>query len=138
MVAAASGVGAVVPVPGLSVALDLVLLTREVNMYKSQLGLPEETSYEFRRCTPEIRAKVKRFCLTSAVQIANLLKFYTASSAIEEFTRYIPFVGCAIAGGISFSSTYCFLKGCLNELEGTALDFMDEVKAGVREDMDFD
>jgi hypothetical protein len=124
MVAAASGVGAVVPVPGLSVALDLVLLTREVNMYKSQLGLPEETSYEFRRCTPEIRAKVKRFCLTSAVQIANLLKFYTASSAIEEFTRYIPFVGCAIAGGISFSSTYCFLKGCLNELEGTALDFI--------------
>jgi hypothetical protein len=126
MVAAASGAGAVVPLPGLSVALDLALLTREVNMYKFQLGLPEGTSYEFRRMSPEIQAKVKRFCLTSTVQIVNLVKFYTASSTVnvEEFTRYIPFVGCAIAGSISFSYTYCFLKGCLNELEGTALDFI--------------
>ena len=138
MVAAASGAGAVVPVPGLSVAIDLVLLTREVNMYKSQLGLPEETSYEFRRMTPQIKAKVSKFCLTSTVQIANLLKFYTASSAIEEFTRYIPFVGCAIAGGISFSSTYCFLKGCLNELEETALAFLDEINTRVGDDLDLD
>ena len=138
MVAAASGAGAVVPLPGLSVALDLALLTREVNMYKSQLGLPEGTSYEFRRMSPEIQAKVKRFCLTSTVQIANLVKFYTASSAVEEFTRYIPFVGCAIAGGISFSSTYCFLKGCLNELEETALAFLDEINTRVGDDMEID
>jgi hypothetical protein len=138
VVAAASGAGAVVPVPGLSVAIDLVLLTREVNMYKSQLGLPEETSYEFRRMTPQIKAKVSKFCLTSTVQIANLLKFYTASSAIEEFTRYIPLVGFAIAGGISFSSTYHFLKGCLNELEETALAFLDEINTRVGDDLDLD
>ena len=136
MVAAASGAGALIPLPGLSVALDLVLLRKEVDLYKSQLGLPEEMSSEFRRCTPVIRAKAKRFCLTSAVQIANLVKFYISGSAVEEFTRYIPFVGCAIAGGISFSSTYYFLQGCLNELEGIALDSIRS--RGVREDMDFD
>jgi hypothetical protein len=86
----------------------------------------------------EIQEKVRKFCLTSAVQIANLLKFYTASSAVEEFTRYIPFVGCAIAGGISFSSTYYFLQGCLNELERTALEFLDEINSRVGDDMDLD
>jgi hypothetical protein len=138
MVAAASGAGAVVPLPGFSAALDLALLTKEVNMYKSQLGLPEETSYEFRRMTPEIQAKVSKFCLTSTVQIAKLVKFYISSSAVEEFTRYIPLVGFAIAGGISFSSTYCFLKGCLNELERTALEFLDEINTKVGDDMGLD
>ncbi|CAB4026889.1 interferon-inducible GTPase 5-like, partial [Paramuricea clavata] len=138
MAAAASGVGAVVPVPELSGALDLVLLTREVNMYKSQLGLPEETSYKFQRMTPKIQAQVGKFCLTSTVQIANHLKDYTGSSVVEKFTRYIPFVGCAIAGGISFSSTYCFLRGCLNELEGIALDSLDEINTRVGYDMDLD
>ena len=136
MVAAASGAGAVVPVPGLSVAIDLALLTKEINMQKSQLGLPEETSNEFQRMTPEIQAKINKFSLTSTGQIVNLLKLYAASSAFEEFTRYIPFVGPAIAGSISCTSTYYLLHGCLKELEGAAFDFLDEINSRVGDDMD--
>jgi hypothetical protein len=52
--------------------------------------------------------------------------------------RFIPFVGLAIAGGISFSSTYYFLHQCLKELEGTALDFVDEMTSRTVDDFDND
>ena len=135
MVASASAAAAAVPVPGLNVAVDLALLTSEVTFYKSQLGLPDENSYEFRRMAPESQEKVRKFCVTSAVQLASFLATYTAGSAVEEFARFIPFIGLAIAGGISFSSTYYFLHQCVNELEGTALSFLDEMTAKA---VDFD
>ncbi|XP_028404172.1 T-cell-specific guanine nucleotide triphosphate-binding protein 1-like [Dendronephthya gigantea] len=135
-VATASGAGAVIPVPGLSVALDVALLIKEVNFYKSQLGLPDENSYEFNNMTPEIKEKVRKFCLTSAVQLGNLMAAYTASSAVEEFTRFIPFVGSIIAGGISFSSTYYFLHGCLKEMEETALDILECLNESLVDDVE--
>ena len=137
-VAVASFAGALIPVPGVSIAADLILLKHEVDLYKSQLGLPEENSYKFRRMTPEVRKKLQKFCMTSAVQIGNLIAAYGASSAVEEVARYIPFVGSVIAGSISFSSTYYFLKRCLSELESAALEFMDEINTRVGEDMVLD
>ena len=138
MVASLSSAGAVIPVPGLSIAVDLTLLTKEVSLYKSQLGLPEENSFEFRRMTPQNQEKVRKFCFTSAVQIANLVAAYGASSAVEEVTRYIPVLGSVIAGGISFSSTYYFLQQCLKELEKTANDYLDEINTRIGEDLDID
>ena len=124
--------------PGLSVALDLDLLTKEVNFYKSQLGLPKENSHVFHKLTPEIQERIHKFCLTSTVEIGKLLAAYTASSTAEEFTRYILLVGISIAGSISFISAYCFLQGCLNELEETALNCLDVINARVADDMDLD
>ena len=135
MVASASAAAAAVPIPGLNVAVDLALLTNEVAFYKSQLGLPDEDSYEFRRMSPENQEKARKFCVTSALQLGSFLATYTAGSAVEEFARFIPFIGLAIAGGISFSSTYYFLHQCLNELEGTALSFLDDMTAKA---VDFD
>ena len=138
-VAGASGVGATVPLPGVSVALDFGLLTTERNFYKSQLGLPQEDSDEFRKLTPEIQEKVRKFHQTLAVNdIGQLFAGYTASAAVEEFTRYIPFVGSAIAGSISFSSTYYVLNRCLRDLEETALNLLDEINAKVADDMELD
>jgi hypothetical protein len=77
--------------------------------------------------TPENQEKVRKFCVTSAVQLGSFLANYAAGSAVEEFARFIPFIGLAIAGGISFSSTYYFLHQCLNELEATAVSFLDEM-----------
>ena len=134
MVATASGPGALIPVPGLSMALDVVLLITEVKFYKSQLGLPDENSYEFENMTPEIKEKIQKFCLTSAVQLGNLIAAYTASFAVEEFTRFIPFIGSVIAASISFSSTYCFLQRCLNEMKETALEFLEALNTRLATD----
>ena len=136
MIASASAAAAAVPLPGLNVAVDLVLLTNEVSFYKSQLGLPDENLYEFKKMTPENQEKVRKFCVTSALQMASFLGTYTAGSTVEEFARFIPFVGLAIAGGISFSSIYYFLHQCLKELEGSALDFVDEMTSRTVDDFD--
>ena len=128
MIAGASCVGAVIPVSGLSLTLDATLLTNELNSYKSQLGLPEENSKLFTRLTPEMKETVRKYCITGVAEITNLLAPYTASTAAEEIVRYIPILGNAMAGGISFVTTYYFLHSCLNELEQTAMDFLDEIK----------
>ena len=138
MVASASAAAACVPLPGLNVAVDIALLRNEVSFYKSQLGLPDEESREFKKMTPANQEKVRKFYVTSAGQMASFLATYTAGSAMEEFARFIPFVGLAIARGISFSSTYYFLHQCLNELEGSALSFLDEMTTRTVDDFDID
>ena len=138
MVASASAAAAAVPLPGLNVAVDVALLTNEVSLYRSQLGLPDENSHEFQRMTPANQEKVRKFCVTSAAQIGSFLAAYTAGSTLEEFARFIPIIGLAIAGGISFSSTYYFLHQCLKELEETALAFLDETSAKTVGDLDID
>ena len=126
--------GAVIPVPGLSIAADITLLTLEMKLYKSQLGLPEENSTEFQRMATENQAKVRQFCITSAATVAKYFVSYAASSAVEEVARFIPILGIAVAGSISFSSTYYFLHRCLDNIERTAMDYLDEINIKIKID----
>ena len=130
--------GAIIPFPGLSIVADIALLKSEMELYKSQLGLPEENSSEFQRMTTENQAKVRQFCITSAAEVAKHLASYAASSAVEEVARYIPILGSAIAGSISFSSAYYFLHRCLDDFERTAMDYLDEVNIRVGDDLEID
>ena len=129
MVAATSCAGAAVPLPGLSVALDYIFLANQVNFYKSQLGLPEEDSKLFLALSPAMKKRIQKFCTTKAVKLGKRLATYATGSTVEEFARYIPILGSAIAGSISFSIMYYTLHSSLNELEQTAMDFLDEIKA---------
>ena len=119
----------------MSIAADIKLLTREIKLYRSQLGLPEENSPEFQRMTVENQARFRQFCTTSAALVAERLISYAASSAVEEVARYIPIVGIAIAGSISFYTTYYFLRDSLDELEKTAMDYLDKVNTKVGKDL---
>ena len=127
-VAAASAAVAVVPVPGLSLVFDFGLLINEMNLYKSQLGVPEENSEEFQGMTSHVKAKILKYCVTSSAQVKHLLRAYAASCTAEEFVRFIPVVGSFIAGSISFGSTYWFLHECLKELGEAAFKFFDETR----------
>ena len=135
MIAALSLGVAAIPVPGLSIAADFTLLASEMKLYRSQLGLPKENSPEFLRMTIVQQAKVHQLCITSAAQVVKRLTSYVASSTVEEVARYIPILGSAIAGSISFSSTYYFLYRCLDEFERTAMDYLDEVNTRVGKDL---
>ena len=138
MIASASAVAALVPLPGLSIAVDLALITREISFYRSQLGLPEEGSAEFARLNADNQRKVRKFCLTTAAQVAGLMAVYTSETAIEEFSRFIPFIGLAIASGMSFGTTYVFLQRCLEELEKTALLVLEDIATRSVNDFDID
>ncbi|CAB4038819.1 interferon-inducible GTPase 5-like, partial [Paramuricea clavata] len=131
MVAAVSAAAAVIPLPGLSIVVDFRLLTYVVDFYKSQLSLPEEASYEFQKMSKENKEIILKFYFTNAVELAKIFTLVAFNSAAEEAARFIPFVGSAIAGSISFSSTYYFLSHCLSELEKTASNLLDETNTKV-------
>jgi hypothetical protein len=124
MVAVASAAGAAIPLPGLSIALDLVLLKNEVNVYKSQLGIPEKYS------SKEIQG------MANAKTMATLLATFCAGSVVEDFARFIPFAGLMIASTLSFSSTRNFLNTCLDDMKRQALAFLDEMNKRAVDDLD--
>ena len=146
-VAATSAAVAAIPLPGVSIVADFALIMYEVNLYKSQLGLPKEKSKKFQKMSKEDQETILKFCFTTIAELVRCIqrhaaysqaKRYAASTAVEEFVRYIPFIGSVIAGSISFGSTYYFLWQCLNELEKTALNLLDETNTKVGKDMDID
>ena len=126
MVAAASGTAALVPIPGLSVAVDIGLITKEISFYRAQLGLPEEGSPEFAKLTITNQEKIRKICLTTTTQVAGFLAAYASETALEEFSRFIPIVGFAIAGSMSFATTYYGLQHCLERVEESALSILNE------------
>ena len=134
MVAGASAAVAGVPLPGLSITFDVAVILREINLYKSQLGIPNENSTEFQGMTSEMKAKILKYCVTTALEVSHLLTPYAASSAAEEFVRFIPIVGSVIAGSISFCATYWFLDRCLTEIEEAAFDFLHKTMGRVADE----
>ena len=135
--AAVSGTCGLLPIPGFNTVVDIALIRKTVNFYKTQLGLPEENSYEFSKLTTKTQKKIREFCVTSAVQIGNVVGTYGVKSAIaSEVTHLIPLIGSLVAGSISFSSTYFFLNCCLNDMEEAAIEFLDILNEKVSNDIE--
>ena len=121
MIASASAAAALVPLPGLSFAVDAALILKELRFYRSQLGLPEIGSAEFAKLHLATKERVIAVSLTTAAQLSGILAPYTAEAAFKEVTRFIPFVGLAIASGMSFGATYYALTQLLKNVEEVAL-----------------
>ena len=138
MVAVASAAAALIPLPGLSFAVDFALLTYEVNFYKSQLGIPKEKTKEFLKFAKEHQETIKKLCFTNVAELAKIFIVFTVGSALEEVSRFIPIIGSAIGSGISFSSTRYVLRQCLNEFEKTTSSQLDKTNTKVGKDMDID
>ena len=131
LVAGLSAAVAVAPVPGLSIAVDALIMFNEVREYITQLGIPVQGSTIFNFLSSPTQRSViaTQVQFSSAPKILALLaKEAGAGLAVEEASRYIPFVGSAIAGAISFGCTIFFLRKCLNKIEEVALAVLEEAK----------
>ena len=126
VVASASAAAALVPLPGLSFAVDAALILKELSFYRSQLGLPEIGSAEFAKLHLATKERVIKVGLTTAAQLSGFLASYALEAAVEEVVRYIPFIGLAIAGGMSYGSTYYALTQLLKNVEEVALLVLKE------------
>ena len=121
MIASASAAAALVPLPGLSFAVDAALILTELRFYRSQLGLPEMGSAEFAKLHLVTKEKVIAVSLTTVAQLSGILAPFATEAAFKEVTRFIPFVGLAIASGMSFGATYYALTQLLKNVEEVAL-----------------
>jgi predicted GTPase len=108
--AGASAVGALPPIPGFSIGVDTALLLRMAHDFTHAFGLTNDQVSSFSdRITTRTRliAIVARTStMFSAKAIAKLAVSQTTGAAVEEFARYVPFVGQAVAGALSFAATY--------------------------------
>ena len=91
MVAVASAAAAMVPLPGLSLAVDAALILRELSLYRSQLGLPEVGSAEFAKLHLATKEKVLQVGFTTAAQLSGFLAPYTAEATAESKKLYVTF-----------------------------------------------
>ena len=128
-----SAVAAAVPIPGVSVAADIALIKTEIDFYKSQLGLPDEGSNKFSLLSFNTQSEIKALSTTlgTALGIGGLVAAYSTESVVEEFARYIPFIGIAIASSLSYGATYYFLSKWLGKLEEIALKVLEETLSNV-------
>ena len=132
-VAAPSAVAAAVPIPGVSIVAHIAMIKSEINFYISQLGLPQEGSNRFSLLIfTRTEIKALSTALGSAMGIGGLVVTYSTESAVEEFSRYILFIGIVIASPLSYGATYYFLSKWLKQLEEIALKVLEETSHNVR------
>ncbi|XP_015768754.1 PREDICTED: interferon-inducible GTPase 1-like isoform X1 [Acropora digitifera] len=124
--AAVSAAAAIAPLPGLSVFVDAVLILSELSFYRSQLGLPAVGSAEFAKLSLATKEKVLQVGLTTAAELSGILAPYATEATVEEVVRYLPFVGVAVASGMSFGATLYALYQLLGAVEDAALSVLKE------------
>ncbi|XP_063353849.1 interferon-inducible GTPase 5-like [Pelmatolapia mariae] len=125
-----SALGAAVPVPGLSIAVDAAVLVDAVTDYVFAFGLDIPS---LKRLSARTDVSYTALCAViisplAAVEITTelLLKALTQVGhiatliAAEEVSRFIPFIGIPIAMGFSFTTTYNILNLILDKLADDA------------------
>ncbi len=129
IVATISAAGGAIPLPGLSIPIDTVLITHEVMEYKRQLGLDRNTLEELAKSHQidvERLAKIVGFsdipkAIASGASVGVLL---VGRGLIKGF---VPVVGSVIGAGVSYASTSAVLRSILSKLRKAVLQIIEEV-----------
>ncbi|XP_006641593.3 interferon-inducible GTPase 5-like isoform X2 [Lepisosteus oculatus] len=123
-----SCVVAAVPIPGLSVVVDVAILVCEIQRYYETFGLDEQSlsslAERVGKPVEELKAVVKS-PLNKEISADVVIKMLTKAAGgglmlVEYWVSTIPVFGSMAAGGISFATTYHMLKSCLTELADDA------------------
>ena len=130
--AALSGAGALIPLPGLSVAIDAAIIIEEGKFYKKQFGLDaeclEKLSLRIQKDKKHLRLMLKSLGAISQLAgkevikalLANALK-YGGGIAAEAAMHYIPLVITQVlAAGVSFTTTVLLLRDIIRIMEKEA------------------
>ncbi|XP_005755123.1 interferon-inducible GTPase 5-like, partial [Pundamilia nyererei] len=125
-----SAAGAAVPVPGLSIDVDLAMLVGVVTEYVFAFGLDIQSLKRLSARTgvpyADLRAVIISPLAAVEISIHLLIKVIVqlgsvaALMAAEEVFRWIPIIGIPIAMGLSFTTTYRILNLFLDKLADDA------------------
>ena len=141
LVAGASAAAALAPIPGLSFGVDTALMYGEITQYLAQLGIPKEGSEIFVMLPNATKQQVVSLYRNFA-SIAGIVSLFASEfgtgAAAEEVVRFIPFIGSAIAGTLSFAGTFAILRMALNRIEAVALAVLEDAAQQSLDDLDLD
>lgn len=154
--AALSGLVAAIPVPLLSMVMDVGIVTTEAEFYYTQLGLDETSLKRYAKLTKtdyqQLKSIVDRCLGCKVIGVEGIRKLVEelskraapllTSAAVEEGSRFIPLIGSFIAAPLSVGGTYYALKLVLDKMESVAVEvaeFAAESATGTdSEDSDVD
>lgn len=117
--AAANGLN---PLPGADVAVDIGIMLKLFSHIKTSFGLTDDVLKNKEMILPTI-AHVAKNVLEFATRegIMLLMKRYVSRIGAKTVSKYIPFVGQAIAASLGFAVTYqagkSYLSDCVNIAE---------------------
>jgi len=124
-VALLSACVATVPVPGLSVAVDLLIVKTEIETYYNTFGLDDPSLQKLceksGKTIEELKSRMQsplRFGINPA-SIFSLLgaaSLTIAENAVEYVASLIPILGTVVAGGMSYMTVSVMLKKALNDI----------------------
>ncbi|XP_060605949.1 interferon-inducible GTPase 5-like [Ruditapes philippinarum] len=119
IVALGSALGGAVPMPGVSIAVDKEIIMHEVDFYKQQFGLDDESLQKMSLALEIALENLKgrlRTAVSTVQMVTNFTTALVASEITEKMTAYVlPVFGCIVAGGISYCSTASILWSLLDE-----------------------
>ena len=131
--AALSGTVELIPLPGLSMTMDIGVVTEESKFYFTQLDLDETSLSRYAELTKTDYQHLKSIVASSLGGFENRAIVDTcvksdglmAAAAAEEVLRCIPLIGSLIAAPLSYGGTYCALKLVLDKMERVALEVVE-------------
>ncbi len=134
-IAAANGLN---PIPCADIAVDLGLLVKMSNDVKDIYGLNEKDLSLVKQLISKegfksIGGKVSQYAVKYGGKqaIMAILKRMSASVATKSFSKWIPFVGQAVAAGIGFKMTSSIGKDMINDAEEVAQEILNSFKKSV-------
>ncbi|XP_056335745.1 interferon-inducible GTPase 5 [Danio aesculapii] len=125
---------ATVPIPGLSVAVDLAIVAREIEIYYSTFGLDDpslqmlcersgKTIEEFKSLMKSpLRGGINPASLLSLVGAVSVVG---AESTVEYILSLVPILGTVVAGGLSYLTVSTMLRRALNDIAEDARNVLN-------------
>ena len=122
-ISAANGLN---PVPGLDVSVDITTLLALFKKIREIYGLTDDSIEKFKIISPSSLQMINSVVKVATKQgLLILLKRFGTQGVVKQFSKYVPFVGQAIAGTIGFSITKSagldYLENC-HKIAGKILE----------------
>jgi len=132
-----SGLVAMVPVPGVSIAVDSGIISKEAHFYLTQLGLDEGSlqrcaqryslDYEELRGVVYDALGIKSAGIELVKWVSEMIKYLllpaTLEMVAEETVRwFLPMIGSFLAAPLSFGATHSTLTKILDKFEVAAIE----------------
>ncbi|KAK7124550.1 hypothetical protein R3I94_018804 [Phoxinus phoxinus] len=124
-VALLSAFVATVPIPGLSVAVDLAIVKAEIETYYNTFGLDDPSLQKLceksGKTIEELKSLMKsplRFGINPAsiLSLLGAASLAVAENAVEYVASLIPILGTVVAGGMSYMTVSAMLKRALDDI----------------------
>ena len=132
-----SGAVAAIPIPGISVSIDIALVTGEGIFYRKQLGLETEKELSVRVLKEKARQAVTLLTEKWKFISLRMIGALVTSEGIESASKIaIPVIGSVISAAVSYGATVYTLKKLLDAMAKDAIEVNGIFLENLRNDPD--